>query len=506
MNKSYTWISGEGEREPGDLNPRGWGRVDFKRSRDAHHGPDESETKAQERHEVKIVRRLQSASPTLAPLCCSILVPDLPRRISTLSELFDTVTAKVAKLHRTHWLETFTADLANVKIAECEEWEGALIWGAAKRSDFATYCAAWENAAMDLAKHAPNPRYPSQEKAGSHAPFIDVALGSSLGFYWVLHLNWNTLFSAAIVNSIAFWADMASGVDAPDGALAEIFDALPSLVEACATRRHDNLSPTKALAIEYLRTPMIPVLAGPRPSLEDVWLSRLADVGARESCVLMTGCPSAFRSYRSSEDTRCLVAWGIIHDLYDLPRDLINGNRINGVLWALYSGFSAGDILAWLRDSVAIASQAESCAAKLLLCTAFVHVSNPRWATNVISLKGVAKRPTAPKFKVQTGEALPLFTARNEGQCTADSRDIMKAQACHCANSSASRALGIAVSDALRGAVPGFASSSDQLEAHNMGLSFLIAEDWDSLITLSRTAWSTFLKDLESIADWVDRK
>ncbi|NUT54273.1 MAG: hypothetical protein HOV94_44330 [Saccharothrix sp.] len=524
MAVPYSWISGEGEREPGDINARGWRRIDFGRAlADPCHGSqgdcrcqkclaafraDERPfvVKVRERHDARLVLRKQGlpTRPTVTPLCCSTPVAGLPRRISHHSDLFDTVAGEVAKLRGTTWLAAFTAGLVEGGQGDGGEWEGELIWAAVGRADFADYRAAWEPVGSELARHIPESRYPSRENAGHRAPFIDVGLGSSLGFFWALCLDWDTQFSAAVVTSISYWADMASGVDAPSGRLAEIFDVLPSLAQACATGHHDNLSPMKAAAIEYLRAPAIPPSVGPLPSVRDVWLSRMADVGARESCVLMTGCPSAFSDRRGAEDTRCLVAWGVIHDLYDLPRDLANGNWVNAALWAFFAGFSASEMVAWLRDTVAVASKGESCAAKLFLCTAFVHVSNPRWAVNGISLDRQAQWPRAAQPQPRRESTLPVFSTHDGEKIASTPGSATEPAVCECVGTDESRALGAAAADALTGAVAGCANASDRLEAHDVGMSALLAEDWTTLIALSRTAWSTFLGDLTAIAEWVD--
>lgn len=378
------------------------------------------------------------------------------------------------------------------------EWEGRHIWAATRQGDFSAYFELWASVHSDLAHLIPPARYPSQ--AGHRAAFVDVGLGSSLAFSWALKLDWDTQFSTAIVTSIAYWADQASGDDAPPGQLSEIFDAMPSLVQACATGRLDRLSPMKALAIEYLHTVTIKPCHGPVPSVRDVWLSRLADVGAREICVLTTGCPTAFSEQRSDDYTRCLVAWGILHDFFDLPRDLANGNRVNGVLWALFAGFSGRAILEWLRDTVAIACRRGSCAARLLLCTAFVHVTNPRWAGNHFAVENFSELPDVPRAPITSTGKLPLFSNEDDEVFS----DPGSTSVCVCASAEKSHALGIAAANAMDGTVAGFANMSERLDAHNIGMSALIGGDWDTLIDLSRTAWSSLLSDFSVTAAWVD--
>ncbi|KAJ7047818.1 hypothetical protein C8F04DRAFT_1226732 [Mycena alexandri] len=236
-------------------------------------------------------------------------------------------------------------------------------WAAVAQADFAVYAALWAPVGSKLAQYIPAADYPSHQHAGNRAPFIDVGQDPILA-------------SFGPFDSIGTHSDMASALDAPDAGLVGAFGALASLAQAFNTGKLENLSPMKALVIEYLGASTGPALAGPLPSVRDIWLSRLADVGARERCVLMTCCPSAFGGRRSPEDTRCLVAWGITHGLFDLPRDLANGNTVNGVLWVLFSGFSGP---------------------KLLLFTALVHVTNPRWAVNGLALAGSPAWPAAPR-------------------------------------------------------------------------------------------------------------
>ncbi|KAF4987116.1 hypothetical protein FDECE_15599 [Fusarium decemcellulare] len=494
----YNWNTGEGEPRPGDLNPRAWTQIDFGKMF-RHDGRPVSE-KLRARQEAKIEyrkRSFQLSGSALAPICSAVPVAGLPPRIKQLNNLFDVVTSEIGNLPSAAWLEAFGTGLKNGQI-ESEEWEGRMIWAATEREDFLAFASSFASVGSQLQKLIPSSRYPSRHRAGYRAPFIDVGLGSSIGFSWVLNLDYNVQFSAAISTAVAYWADMASGVDAPAGELAQIFDVMPSLAQACATGEHDNLAPMKSLAIEYLRTETVKALPGPVPSTREVWLSRLADVGARETTVLMTGCPGAWSNRRSAKDTRCLVAWGIMHDFYDLPRDLATGNRVNGVLWALFAGFSARQVLAWLRDTVTIAAGHDSCGAKLLLCTALIHVTNPRWSVNGLALSELYKWPPPPKKREGSEDKLPLFTEQDGDNGSAE------AAACSCTGTQASRALGKAALDALNGSADGFASVADRLDAHNTGMSAILAQDWDTQIDLSRTAWSSFLSDLAAIAAWVD--
>lgn len=517
----YNWISGEGPRQSSDINPRGWAQVNFGNPFDGvcvgydHGCPCQVcqeafrndirpvPTKLHARHEARIeylkgsLWLPGSALNKTTPICCSRPISGLPPRIMQLSDLFDAVTSHAADLPSAGWLEHFASSLKNN--SSNEEWEGRLIWAAVSRADFLAFASPWDVVGSRLRQNIPSSQYPSHERAGIRAPFIDVGLGSSIGFFWILSLDWDIQFSAAIATSIAYWADMASGVDAPAGQLAEIFDVMPSLAHACATGQHDNLSPMKALAVEYLRTESVQALPGIAPSVRDVWLSRLADVGARESCVLMTSCQAAFSNRRSAEDTRCLVAWSVIHDLYDFPRDLASGNRVNAVFWALFAGFSGREVAAWLRESVNIAARSSSCAAKLLLCTAFVHITNPRWSVNGLALSESHQWPIPPQARPRTEDTLPLFGDHIQG-----SLESGKGPVCLCTSTQVSRTLGLAVLYALNGCVNGFASASDRLEAHNTGMTALLAQDWDTQVELSRMAWSSFLNDLDAIAAWVD--
>ncbi|WP_424215727.1 hypothetical protein ACN20G_26565 (plasmid) [Streptomyces sp. BI20] len=427
----------------------------------------------------------------------------LPARIGVRNGAFDAVAHELSCLRDATWFRSLAERLGLPGTTDVEEWEGRLLWSAVQREDFATYHARWRTISDDLAGHIPDSRYPSRERAGHRAPFIDVGLGSSLGFFWALNTDWDVQFSAAVATSIAYWADMAGGVDAPAGNLSEIFDAMPSLVDACSTGRTDNLSPMKVLAMEYLGAARATPLVGPLPDLGDVWLSRLADVGARESCVLMTGCGAAFGDRRSDEDTRCLVAWGVIHDLYDLPRDISTGNPVNAVLWALFAGYTGRQVVDWLRDTVALAARLGSCAAKLLLCTAFVHVTNPRWAVSGVALADRPRWPAAPPLRPLAGTALPSYV-RHPRPSAVTAGGHTAAPVCVCAETDVSRALGAAVVTALGGTVPRFAGMTARLEAHGTGMSALVSQDWDTLVDLSRTAWSTFLHDLVGIADWTD--
>ncbi|CAO2648698.1 Nn.00g079650.m01.CDS01 [Neocucurbitaria sp. VM-36] len=447
----YNWSGGEGGLQPGEINPRGWAQVDFDRELGkACTGYDlgchcekcleefrlDSRPildKLQARHEAKIEQRKQSsqllvsalAGADMTPICCSTPIAGLPPRITKLSNLFDVVTSEISSLPSIDWLETFASRLGSGQ-AEGEKWEGQLIWAAVSRHDFSAYASSWASVGLALEEYIPPSSYPSRNRAGHRAAFIDVGLGSSLGFFWALSLDWDTQISAAIVTSIAYWADMATGVDAPVGQLAEIFDVMPMLAQACATGKQDNLSPMKALAIEYLRTPTIPAFSGPLPSLKDVWLSRMADVGSRESCVLMTGCQAPFSNRQNTEDARCLVAWAVIHDLFDLPRDISSGNRVNAVLWALFFGFSGHEILGWLRETVTIASRRGTCAAKLLLCTALVHVANPRWSVNGLALSRLREWPNSPKASAKRGKVLPSFSEQEGSHIPPISIDTKK--------------------------------------------------------------------------------
>ncbi|MER5888658.1 hypothetical protein ABT160_32940 [Streptomyces sp. NPDC001941] len=514
-----SWITGHGDRVEGELNPRGWGLLDFRppaqtalcegletgcaceRCRTAfEHDPRPFAAKMREHHEAKVSRRTLSepSGTPETPVCRSLLVEGLPARITVRNGVFDAVTHDLSGLRDEAWFRSFTERLGLPETAVVEEWEGRLLWSAVQREDFTTYHGQWQKISAELADHIPDSHYPSGGRAGHRAPFVDVGLGSSLGFFWALNTDWDVQFSAAVATSIAYWADMASGVDAPTGNLAEIFDVLPSLASACSTGRTDNLSAMKVLAMEYLGAARATPLSGPLPALEDVWLSRLADVGARESCVLMTGCGAAFSDRRSDEDTRCLVAWGVIHDLYDLPRDVATRNTVNSVLWALFAGYTGHQIADWLRDTVALAARSGSCAAKLLLCTAFVHVANPRWAVSGVALADRLRWPSAPPLHPAADKPLPAYIRHPQ------SLNDLGEPACICVETEVSRALGTAALTALDGTVPRFTGSAARLEAHDTGMSALITQDWDTLVDLSRTAWSTFLHDLDRIADWTD--
>lgn len=50
----------------------------------------------------------------------------------------------------------------------------------------------------------------------------------------------------------------------------------------------------------------------------------------------------------------------------------------------------------------------------------------------------------------------------------------------------------------------GFLSMGERLRAHGDGTSALVEQDWALLVDISRTAWSTFLQDVDAIAAWVD--
>ncbi|KAF7587905.1 hypothetical protein BBP40_006528 [Aspergillus hancockii] len=542
-----TWASGDGERKPGELNTRGWAHVDFTSALNGSCTRYESgcqcddcldifnnddrvlSIKLRAQHEGRKIDRTVSLTASTSPICASTPMDNLPPRISELTDHFDAVVTHLARQrgNTSTWLEGFSRGIADVQSGEHEPWEGRLLWAAVARDDFLSFAAPWSTVGSKIGQYLPDAQYPSSRVAGHRAPFVDVGLGSSLGFFWVLCLSWDTQFSAALTTSIAYWADMSSGPDAPKTghALARIFDVLPSLALACTTGAHDNLSPMKALAIEYLRAPAIAPLPGTQlPSIDDVWLSRLADVGARESCVLMSSCPAAFSPDRTAQDTRCLVAWGVIHDLYDLPRDLASGNRVNAVLWALFAGFSGREVVDWLRGSVALAAAvcsnggdgedeespgATSCAAKLLLCTAFVHVTNPRWGVNGLALSSVADWPEAPPLRrrrrgeaTTASEELPLFSV-GEPSHELCPRPRTRSP-CICKSTREARSLGAATSNALNGEVAGFASIEERQDAHNAGMSALVRGDWEELVALSRVAWRTFLDDLECIADWVD--
>ncbi|PHH78382.1 hypothetical protein CDD82_3075 [Ophiocordyceps australis] len=530
-----TWATGEGERRPGELNPRGWRRVDFgdvacscfmsSPDGDASCQHEQCQDtglvleEIEHRYQARVALResslspLTSCGPTLGPVCCSTPIAGLPSRISHLSIVFDTVTSQISDPRTRAWWDAISARLhVGEEDGVGMEWKGRLIWSAAGHEDFLDYIASWAPARKQLAQCIPASSYPSRLHAGHNAPFVDIGLGSSLGFLWALNLDWDTQFSAAVTVSIAYWADMASGPDAPEGHLADVFDVLPSLSRACTTGRTDNLSPMKALVIEYLACSTIPALCGPLPGVQDIWLSRMADVGARESCVGMTSCPAPFSPYRSADDTRLYVAWGVIHDMFDLPRDLASGNRINAVLWAFFSGFSASQVLLWLRESVALACRLEgrgSCAAKLLLCSAFVHVTNPRWAVNGLALANFSKWPSAPGRRRLSKSCLSGKNRKNRPMLP-DFSDLnshavgKQDQVCNCKSSHVSQSLSKAAADALRGTVAGFATASQRLDAHNTGLSALLAADWDTLIALSRNAWGSFWEDTAAIAAWVD--
>ncbi|KAK5988268.1 hypothetical protein PT974_12410 [Cladobotryum mycophilum] len=498
----YSWISGEGESQFGDINPRGWGQFNFSSTSigmcDGYNSGCQCEqclveferdnrpliVKIQERHKAWLQHRKRSGLPQIparssaTPLCRFTPVVDL--LLGSGSSV--TTSTPLVNAHD-----------------ECEPWEGQLIWGSTRRADFLAYAASWTRVSSELARYIPTSSYPSLYYAGHRAPFIDIGLGSNLLYFWALELDWDTQFSAALVTSITSWADMADGGDMPKEQVAKIFDVLPSLVRACTTGYHDNLSPMKVLAIECLRAPTIPIFHGPLPSVRDIWLSRMADAGARESAILMTGCASPFSDRRSAEDTRLLVTWALIHDLFDLPRDLSHGNHVNGVLWALFAGFTGGEILVWLRDSVASASRSDSCAAKLVLCMAFPQVTGPRWSVNGLALDRLSEWPKPPLLPARHGGMLPLFLEQGGSKLSSDSM-------CKCTWTNESRSLGAAAAEALSGTAACFTSVSDRLDAHSAGLAALIAEDWNTLIDLQRTAWSTFLSDLEAIAGWLNHR
>ncbi|RBR06802.1 uncharacterized protein FIESC28_10918 [Fusarium coffeatum] len=461
------WRVGSGGLYLGEMNPRGWSQGIPYLNYPLYRGLEEKGPKV---------------NGHLPPLCASKPLVGLPQRIVKRTKQFDAIITSLHGVHGSDWCKAFLDTLMNEKEVD-ESWPGRLIWAAAQRDDMIQFMEPWRKVGLELAKILPKAKYPSREAAGYRAPFIDVALGSSLGFFCFLDLDWDTQFSAAVVTSIAYWTDMASGGDAPQGDLAKIFDVLPSLARACATGQADNLSPMKVLAMEYLLVQKVQSHTGPPPTLRDIWMI-------------------AFSDNRSHDDTRCSMAWAICHDLYDLPRDLSSGNMVNAAIWALFSGYSARAIVNWLRESLVIGTgrNSTSCATKSLLATAFVHACNPRWAINGLASTHCHDWPRAPLPSTPRKDILQLSGADMSGF------DHQGTSPCECRPTDASNTLARAVQDVLTGSVERFTSAEERLQAHCMGMSALVKHDWDMLIKISRKAWSTFLQDLDAIADWVDGK
>lgn len=514
------WIDGQGgPRVVGELNPRGWKQIDFNASFDSESDRatfqrDERPllTKLSERHDARLWRRreVDATSEGLPPLSNPWPIQDLPRRIHKRVARFSAVVAELeqSNLQGTAWYDAFAARLRNVNNEgedqgagkeDDEEWEGRLIWGAALRDDYRAWAAPWAQVGQKLAKVLPEAVYPSAPHAGKRAPFIDVGIASSIGFTWALSLDWDTHLTFGLVTALAYWTDMASDDDAPAGRLCDIFDGLPALTQACSTGRVDAMSPMIALAMDYMRTHTVLPVPGPSPpSLESVWLSRTADVGAREATCI-TGCTAPWSPHSSADEKRMAAAWHMVHDLYDLPRDLMSGNRVNGILYAMFCGYSVAEVLQWIRDSVAIAvgRRATTCTAKVLLCTAFVHVTNPRWSINGIGALRAADWPAAPaRTAPRPREPLPL---PGDDETTA-----AQSSPCNCTATDVSRRLAEAAREALSGAVPGFATTADRLRAHNTGMTAIMESDWDTIVELSRTSWATCFDDCANIAAWAD--
>ncbi|KAL4810826.1 hypothetical protein BDV18DRAFT_155440 [Aspergillus unguis] len=505
------WVSGGPKRSNIELNPRGWIWIDYSTisqecigySSGCHcanclqslrHDGRPLPVKLQGRYQAK--RRARFASDTMlhTPLCASVPMLNPPDRVTSLSEHIDATSVEISHLEGREWLAAFQTRLAN-GLTNYVPWEGNRIWAAGRRAEFTDFATPWYTVGWELKMNGffPDYTYPSKASAGKQAPFVDVGLGAGLAFTWLLSTRWDIQSTAGIVSTITQWASQASGRDESDGDLADSYTLLPSMARACATGYNDQTSPMKALVVEYLRVKSVPALIGLLPSIEEVWLSRMADAGARERCVLMTGCPAAFSAYRSAQDTRFLVAWSVVQDLYSLPRDLANRKTTNAVLWAMFYGLSAIKVLSWLRRSIALAARQNSCAAKLLSCVAFALVANPHWAVHGRALAKVRQWPAAP-VRIPVGRGnLPRWI---------DVEDVPNP--CVCTESDLTRSNRVWVVAALNDRLSGYQNDAQRINAHNTGLTYLITQNWLGLAIVSARTWATLLSDLAHIALWAD--